>query len=47
MAPHPRHHSFSWIKRYSQEYLSKIPARLYYMYKNDIDNLLAFFAGQV
>ena len=34
--------SLKWLAKHPAQYLSKIPARLYYVYKNDIDNLSAF-----
>ena len=37
-----RERSLQWLKQHPAEYLSKIPSRLYYTYKNDIDNLVAF-----
>lgn len=37
-----RQRSLKWLAKHPVQYLSKIPARLYYVYKNDIDNLSAF-----
>ena len=37
-----RERSLKWLKQHPMEYLSKIPSRIYYTYKNDIDNLVAF-----
>ncbi|MCR5131793.1 MAG: glycosyltransferase family 39 protein [Prevotella sp.] len=37
-----RERSLEWLADHPGEYLSKIPSRLFYMYKNDIDNLAAF-----
>lgn len=37
-----RQRSLKWLAEHPVQYLSKIPARLYYVYKNDIDNLSAF-----
>ena len=37
-----RERSLQWLKQHPMEYLSKIPSRIYYTYKNDIDNLVAF-----
>lgn len=37
-----RQRSLKWLAKHPAQYLSKIPARLYYVYKNDIDNLSAF-----
>ncbi|MBP3212732.1 MAG: glycosyltransferase family 39 protein [Prevotella sp.] len=37
-----RQRSLKWLAEHPAQYLSKIPARLYYVYKNDIDNLSAF-----
>lgn len=37
-----RQKSLKWLAEHPAQYLSKIPARLYYVYKNDIDNLSAF-----
>ena len=36
-----RQRSLKWLAEHPAQYLSKIPARLYYVYKNDIDNLSA------
>jgi len=32
----------TWLKSHPLTYLSKVPDRLFYMYRNDIDNLIAF-----
>ena len=37
-----RERSLKWLSEHPVEYLKKVPARLYYIYQNDIDNLAAF-----
>ena len=37
-----RERSLKWLSEHPVEYLKKVPARLYYIYQNDIDNLTAF-----
>ncbi|MBQ6194460.1 MAG: glycosyltransferase family 39 protein [Prevotella sp.] len=37
-----RERSLNWLSEHPVEYLKKVPARLYYIYQNDIDNLAAF-----
>ena len=37
-----RERSLKWLSEHPVEYLKKVPARLYYIYQNDIDNLSAF-----
>ena len=37
-----RERSLKWLSKHPVEYLKKVPARLYYIYQNDIDNLAAF-----
>ena len=37
-----RKRSLKWLSEHPVEYLKKVPARLYYIYQNDIDNLAAF-----
>ena len=37
-----RKRSLKWLSEHPVEYLKKVPARLYYIYQNDIDNLTAF-----
>ncbi len=37
-----RERSLKWFSEHPVEYLKKVPARLYYIYQNDIDNLAAF-----
>ena len=37
-----RERSLKWLREHPVEYLKKVPARLYYIYQNDIDNLAAF-----
>ena len=37
-----RKRSLKWFSEHPVEYLKKVPARLYYIYQNDIDNLAAF-----
>lgn len=37
-----RQRSIDWLKKNPIKYLSKIPGRLYYMYKSDYDNLTVF-----
>lgn len=36
----------SWLLAHKMEYLSKIPYRIYYMYQNDIDNIVAFLPNK-
>lgn len=37
-----RERSLKWLIEHPVKYLKKLPARLYYIYQNDIDNLAAF-----
>jgi len=37
-----RERSLKWLSEHPVKYLKKVPARLYYIYQNDIDNLAAF-----
>lgn len=41
-----RQRSLDWLASHKLQYLSKLPARLYYMYRNDYDNLAAFIADK-
>lgn len=41
-----RERSLEWLSSHKGEYLSKVPERLYYMWRNDIDNLCFLLADK-